>query len=192
MPSIVGTPPMVVRPHPAPFGTDRAFARICGYGAFPRMGQNPPRKGGGERMDFGKRVMARAWPARVGAFFAPRRSRVVNPGEEVGLRNPSFSHRRRGASRHPRIAGSAGATRARRPRHNEKQSRFRQNKMNSQLISSFIRLDRDPFEGGKRSIKSLKTKRLYEKEAPGEGVSRGRGICPHLPAFALLGRAAIP
>ena len=67
-------------------------------------------------MDFGKRMMTKA---RVRAFFAPRRSRVVNSGEEVGLRNPSFPRRRQGASRRPRIAGSAGAPRARSPRHDE-------------------------------------------------------------------------
>ena len=75
-------------------------------------------------MDFGRRMMTKA-RARVRAFFAPRRSRVVNSGEEEGLRNPGGVVRRRAARE---LWGGAeegsplrvsGATRALRPRHNE-------------------------------------------------------------------------
>ena len=47
-------------------------------------------------MDFGKRMTAKA-RARVRAFFAPRRSRVVNSDEEARLRNPGVVVRRRAA-----------------------------------------------------------------------------------------------
>ena len=134
-------------------------------------------------MDFGKRMMTKA---RVRAFFAPRRSRVVNSGEEESLRNPSFSRRRRGASRRPRIAGSAGAARARRPRHNENNPVFDKIRQIHGLIPqihAFFRQIQDPSERGK-NIKSLKIKGLCEKDAPGGGISQGRGVCPHPPAFA--------
>ena len=134
------------------------------------MRENPPREGGGERMGFGRRMMtkARAW---VRAFFAPRRSRVVNSGEEVGLRNPSFPRRRQGASRRPRIAGSAGAARARRPRHNENNPVFdkiRQIHAFIPQIHAFFRQIQDPSERGK-NIKSLKIKRLWESRGAGRG-----------------------
>ncbi len=129
-------------------------------------------------MGFGIRMMtkARAW---FRAFFAPRRSRVVNPGEEEGLRNPSFSRR-------PRIAGSAGATRALRSRHDENDPVFdkiRQIHAFIPQIRAFFRQIQDPSERGK-NIKSLKIKGLCEKEAPGGGISQGRGVCPHPPALA--------
>ena len=138
-------------------------------------------------MGFGKRMMtkARAWPVRVGAFFAPRRSRVVNSGEEEELRNPSFSRRRRRASRNPRIAGPAGATRALRPRHNENNPVFdkiRQIHAFIPQIRAFFRQIQDPSERGK-NIKSLKINGLYEKAAPGGGISQGRA---HLRASARI------
>ena len=95
-------------------------------------------------MDFGKRMMTKA---RVRAFFAPRRSRVVNSGAEGGLRNPSFSRR-------PRIAGSAGATRALRPRHDENDPVFdkiRQIHAFIPQIHAFFRQIQDPPERGKTS-----------------------------------------
>ena len=136
-------------------------------------------------MGFGRRMMtkARAW---VRAFVAPRRSRVVNSGEEARLRNPSFSRRRQGASRRPRIAGSAGAARALRPRHDENDPVFdkiRQIHAFIPQIHSFIRQIQDPSERGK-NVNSLKTKWLCDKDAPEGGISRGRGVCAHPPAFA--------
>ena len=107
-------------------------------------------------MDFGRRMMTKAW-ARVRAFVAPRRSRVVNSGEEEGLRNPSFSRRRR-------IAGSAGATRALRPRHDENDPVFDKIRQIHGLIPqihAFFRQIQDPSERGKNT-KSLKIKRLWE------------------------------
>ena len=119
-------------------------------------------------MGFGERMMtkARAW---VRAFVAPRRSRVVNSGEEARLRNPSFSRRRQGASRRPRIAGSAGAAFALRPRHDENNPVFDK-----------IRQIQDPSERGK-NIKSLKIKRLWGSR----GSRRGHFARPrHLRASA--------
>ena len=143
-----------------PARSPRAFARICGYGAFPRMRENPPREGGGEPMGFGERMMtkARAW---VRAFVAPRRSRVVNPGEEEGLRNPPFSPAG-SAFRNPRIAGSAGAARARRSRHDENDPVFDKIRQIHGLIPqihAFFRQIQDPPERGK-NIKSLKIRGL--------------------------------
>ncbi len=114
-------------------------------------------------MGFGKRMTAkaRAW---VRAFFAPRRFRVVNSGEEEGLRNPSFSRRRR-------IAGSAGAARARRPRHNENDPVFDKIRQIHGLIPqirAFFRQIQDPSERGK-NIKSLKIKWLWKQRGTGRG-----------------------
>ncbi len=148
-------------------------------------------------MDFGKRMMTKAW---VRAFFAPRRSRVVNSGEEEGLRNPGVVVRR-GAARE--LWGGAGegaplrvsgVTRALRPRHNENDPVFDKIRQIHGLIPqirAFFRQIQDPSEREK-NIKSLKINRLCEKEAPGGGISRGRGVCAHPPALAPLGPAAIP
>ena len=121
-------------------------------------------------MGFGKRMMTKAW-AWVRAFVAPRRSRVVNSGEEARLRNPSFSRRRQGASRRPRIAGSAGAARALRPRHDENDPVFDKIRQIHGLIPqihAFFRQIQDPSERGK-NIKSLKIKRLWESRGAGRG-----------------------
>ena len=129
-------------------------------------------------MGFGIRMMTKA-RARVRAFFAPRRSRVVNSGAEEGLRNPSFSRRRR-------IAGSAGASRARRPRHNENDPVFDKIRQIHGLIPqihAFFRQIQDPSEREK-NINPLKINGLCEKDAPGGVVSRARGVCAHPPAFA--------
>jgi len=135
-------------------------------------------------MGFGKRMRTKA-RARVGAFFAPRRSRVVNSGEEEGLRNPGVVVRR-GAARE--LWGGpgegsplrvSGAARARRSRHNENDPVFDKIRQ----IHAFFRQIQDPSEREK-NIKSLKIKGLCEKEAPGGGISQGRGICPHLRALA--------
>ena len=126
-------------------------------------------------MGFGRRMTAKA-RARVRAFFAPRRSRVVNSGEEEGLRNPSFSRRRR-------IAGSAGAPRARHPRHNENDPVFdkiRQIHAFIPQIRAFFRQIQDPSERGK-NINSLKINGLWESRGAGRGYfARPR----HLPASA--------
>ena len=98
------------------------------------------------------------------------------------MRNPSFSRRRRGASRRPRIAGSAEATRALRPRHNENAPVFDKIRQIHGLIPqihAFFRQIQDPSERGENT-KSLKINGLCEKAAPGGGISQGRGICPHL------------
>ena len=169
-----------------PVGIDRAFARICACRAFPRTRENPPREGGGERMDFGKWMMtkARAW---VRAFFAPRRSRVVNPDEEEELRNPGGVVRRRavreswGGPDEGSPLRVSGATRALRPRHNENNPVFdkiRQIHAFIPQIRAFFRQIQDPSERGK-NIKSLKIKGLCDKDAPGLVISQGRGICPH-------------
>ena len=143
------------------------------------------REGGGERMGFGKRMTTKAW-VWVRAFVAPRRFRVVNSGEEKGLRNPSFSRRRQGASRSLRIAGSAGAARALRPSHDENDPVFDKIRQIHGLIPqihAFFRQIQDPSERGK-NIKPLKINGLWESGAPGGGISRGRGVCAHPPALA--------
>ncbi len=141
------------------------------------------REGGGERMDFGKRMMTKAW-AWVRAFVAPRRSRVVNSGEEEGLRNPGVVVQQRAVPEPPLHVLEAAF--ARRPRHNENNPVFdkiRQIHAFIPQIHAFFRQIQDPSERGK-NIKSLKIKGLCEKEAPGGGISQGRGICPHLRASA--------
>ena len=114
-------------------------------------------------MDFGKRMMTKAW-ARVRAFFVPRRSRVVNSGEEEGLRNPSFSRRRR-------IAGSAGAPRARHPRHNENDPVFDKIRQIHGLIPqihAFFRQIQDPSEREKK-YQITENKRVMRKSGAGRG-----------------------
>ncbi len=142
-------------------------------------------------MGFGIRMMTKAW-ARVRAFVAPRRSRVVNSDEKEGLRNPGVVVRRRAARE---LWGGAeegaplrvsGAAFARRPRHDENNPIFdkiRQIHAFIPQIRAFIRQIQDPSERGK-NIKSLKIKGLCEKEAPGEVISQGRGVCAHPPALA--------
>ena len=85
-----------------------------------------------------------------------------------------------------RMTAKARARRALRPRHNENDPVFdkiRQIHAFIPQIHAFFRQIQDPSERGK-NIKSLKIKRFGNKRAPGEVVSRGRGVCAHLPAFA--------
>ena len=141
-------------------------------------------------MDFGKRMTAKAW-ARVRAFFIPRRSRVVNSGEEARLRNPGVVVRR-GAARELWGGGEEGApprvsgvTRALRPRHNENDPVFdkiRQIHAFIPQIHAFFRQIQDPSERGK-NIKSLKIKWLWESR----GSRRGHFTRPRrLPASARI------
>ena len=152
-------------------------------------------------MDFGKRMMtkAKAW---VRAFFVPRRSRVVNPGEEARLRNPGVVVRRRaireswGCPDEGSPLRVSGATCARHPRHNENNpvfNKIRQIQSFIPQIRAFFRQIQDPSERGK-NIKSLKINGLCEKAAPEGGISQGRGVCPHPPASArgTPGRLAAP
>ena len=127
-------------------------------------------------MDFGKRMMtkAKAW---VRAFFVPRRSRVVNLGEEARLRNPGVVVRRRaireswGCPDEGSPLRVSGVTRARRPRHDENDPVFDKIRQIHGLIPqirAFFRQIQDPSEREK-NINSLKIKWLWESKGAGRG-----------------------
>ena len=158
------------KPLPSPPGRRAHLPAFAVMGSSRECARIRPETEGGERMDFGERMTAKA-RARVRAFVAPRRSRVVNSGAEGGLRNPGVVVRRRGASRNPRIAGSTGATRALRPRHNENDPVFdkiRQIHAFIPQIRAFFRQIQDPSEREK-NIKSLKIKWLWKQGGAGRG-----------------------
>ena len=139
----------------APVGPFRERARIRREGETANMG-------------FGKRMMTKA-RARVRAFFAPRRSRVVNSGEKEELRKTGVVVRRRAACEPPLHV--LEATRARRPRHNKDDAIFdkiRQIHGFIPQIRAFFRQIQDPSERGK-NINLLKIKGLWESEGAGRG-----------------------
>ena len=101
-------------------------------------------------MGFGKRMMTKAW-ARVRAFFVPRRSRVVNSGEEEGLRKTGVVVQQRAVPEPPLHVLEAAF--ARHPRHNENDPVFdkiRQIHAFIPQIHAFFRQIQDPSERGKK------------------------------------------
>ena len=112
-------------------------------------------------MGFGRRMTAKA-RARVRAFFAPRRSRVVNSGAEEGLRKTGVVVQQRAVPEPPLHV--LGAPRALRPRHDENDPVFDKIRQIHGLIPqihAFFRQIQDPSEREK-NINPLKIKRLWE------------------------------
>ena len=134
-------------------------------------------------MGFGKRMTtkARAW---VRAFFAPRRSRVVNSNEKEGLRKTGVVVQQRAIPEPPlRVLG---ATRALRPRHNENDPVFDKIRQIHGLIPqihAFFRQIQDPSERGKK-YQIIENKKIMGIKGRREGVFRAAAasarIRPHL------------